>query len=120
MALLVGLMVHYAIAGEPLWVALAGPVTNLLLAVASAVLLKGLIGTASVIPYCHPIRIDWVGTEVEIGEAPQVTLLWGRIAEVAPEDRAALLVAMDALSDRMTAVMRFCIAAMRLCIALIR
>jgi predicted Zn-dependent peptidase len=44
--------------------------------------------------------------EVEIGEAPQVTLLWGRIAEVAPEDRAALLVAMDALSDRMTAVIR--------------
>ena len=43
---------------------------------------------------------------VEIGEAPQVTLLWGRIAEVMPEDRAALLVAMDALSDRMTAVVR--------------
>jgi predicted Zn-dependent peptidase len=43
---------------------------------------------------------------VEIGEAPQVTLLWGRIADVAPEDRAALLVAMDALSDRMTAVIR--------------
>jgi len=43
---------------------------------------------------------------VEIGEAPQVTLLWGRIAEVEPEDRAALLVAMDALSDRMTAVIR--------------
>ena len=36
---------------DMLWVALAGPVTNLLLAVASAVLLKGLIGTASVIPY---------------------------------------------------------------------
>jgi predicted Zn-dependent peptidase len=44
--------------------------------------------------------------QVEIGEAPQVTLLWGRIAEVTPEDRAALLVAMDALSDRMTAVIR--------------
>jgi predicted Zn-dependent peptidase len=43
---------------------------------------------------------------VEIGEAPQVTLLWGRIADVAPEDRAPLLVAMDALSDRMTAVIR--------------
>ena len=36
---------------DMLWVALAGPVTNLLLAVASAVILKGLIGTASVIPY---------------------------------------------------------------------
>ena len=36
---------------DMLWVALAGPVTNLLLAVASAVLLKGLVGTASVIPY---------------------------------------------------------------------
>ncbi len=44
--------------------------------------------------------------EVVIGEAPQVTVLWGRIAEVAPEDRAPLLVAMDALSDRMTAVIR--------------
>jgi predicted Zn-dependent peptidase len=43
---------------------------------------------------------------VEIGDAPQVTLLWGRLVEVAPEDRAALLVAMDALSDRMTAVVR--------------
>jgi predicted Zn-dependent peptidase len=43
---------------------------------------------------------------VEIGAAPQVTLLWGRIAEVVPEDGAPLLVAMDALSDRMTAVIR--------------
>lgn len=43
---------------------------------------------------------------VEIGEAPQVTVLWGRIVEVAPEDRAAVLVAMDALSDRMTAIIR--------------
>jgi predicted Zn-dependent peptidase len=46
------------------------------------------------------------GPVVEIGEAPQVTVLWGRIVEVAPEDRAAVLVAMDALSDRMTAVIR--------------
>ena len=44
--------------------------------------------------------------QVEIGEAPQVTLLWGRLVEVAAKDRAALLVAMDALSDRMTAVIR--------------
>jgi len=43
---------------------------------------------------------------VEIGDAPQVTLLWGRIAEVAAADRAPLLVAMDAFSDRMTAVIR--------------
>jgi predicted Zn-dependent peptidase len=43
---------------------------------------------------------------VEIGDAPQVTVLWGRIAEVSAEDRAALLVAVDALSDRMTAVIR--------------
>jgi len=35
-----------------------------------------------------------------------VTVLWGRIAEVSAEDRAALLVAVDALSDRMTAVIR--------------
>ncbi|MGI9536294.1 MAG: site-2 protease family protein [Desulfocapsaceae bacterium] len=36
---------------DMLWVALAGPVTNLLLAVVSALLLKAMIGTASVIPY---------------------------------------------------------------------
>lgn len=36
---------------DMLWVALAGPVTNLLLAVVSALLLKALIGTASFIPY---------------------------------------------------------------------
>ncbi len=36
---------------DMLWVALAGPVTNLMLAVASAVLLKGIVGTASVLPY---------------------------------------------------------------------
>jgi predicted Zn-dependent peptidase len=44
--------------------------------------------------------------EIEIGDAPQVTVLWGRIADVAADDRAALLVAVDALSDRMTAVIR--------------
>ncbi len=44
--------------------------------------------------------------QVEIGEAPQVTVLWGRIVEVEAADRAAVLVAMDALSDRMTAVIR--------------
>lgn len=36
---------------DMLWVALAGPVTNLALAIGSAVLLKALISTASVIPY---------------------------------------------------------------------
>ena len=36
---------------DMLWVALAGPVTNLLLAVASALLLKAIIGTATLIPY---------------------------------------------------------------------
>jgi len=36
---------------DMLWVALAGPVTNLLLAITSAVLLKALISTATVIPY---------------------------------------------------------------------
>jgi predicted Zn-dependent peptidase len=56
-------------------------------------------------PYPEPMAAE-EATVVEIGEAPQVTLLWGRIAEVMPEDRAALLVAMDALSDRMTAVIR--------------
>ncbi len=56
-------------------------------------------------PYPEPMPPE-EAPAVEIGEAPQVTLLWGRIAEVTPEDRAALLVAMDALSDRMTAVIR--------------
>ena len=56
-------------------------------------------------PYPEPMPPE-EGPAVEIGEAPQVTLLWGRIAEVVPEDRAALLVAIDALSDRMTAVIR--------------
>jgi len=44
--------------------------------------------------------------EIDLGEAPQVTVLWGRIAEVEAQDRAALLVGMDALSDRMVAVIR--------------
>ncbi len=44
--------------------------------------------------------------EAAIGESPQVTLQWGRLVEVEAGDRAPLLVAMDALSDRMTAVIR--------------
>jgi zinc protease len=56
-------------------------------------------------PY-PPWRPPAEAPRVEIGDALQVTVLWGRIAEVAPADRAALLVAMDALSDRMTAVIR--------------
>lgn len=43
---------------------------------------------------------------VEIGEAPQVTVLWGTLASVDAQDRAPLIVAMAALSDRMTAVIR--------------
>ncbi len=35
---------------DMLWVALAGPVTNLLLAISSAIFLKALIGTAALIP----------------------------------------------------------------------
>jgi len=56
-------------------------------------------------PYPEPMPPE-EAPAVEIGGAPQVTLLWGRIAEVTSEDRAALLVVMDALSDRMTAVIR--------------
>lgn len=56
-------------------------------------------------PYPDPLPAA-APPAVEIGEAPQVTLLWGRTAEVAPEHRAPLLVTMDALSDRMTAVIR--------------
>ncbi len=43
---------------------------------------------------------------VEIGDAPQVTVLWGTRIDVESEERAPLLVAMAALSDRMTAVIR--------------
>jgi zinc protease len=56
-------------------------------------------------PYPEPVP----ATEpppIEIGDAPQVTVLWGRLAEVDPDDRAPLLVAVDALSDKMTAVIR--------------
>jgi predicted Zn-dependent peptidase len=56
-------------------------------------------------PYPEPVAAG-EAPSVEIGDTPQVTLLWGRLAEVAPEDRAALLVAMDAVSDRMTAIVR--------------
>jgi zinc protease len=44
--------------------------------------------------------------EPKVDEAPQITLLWGRSAEVEPAHRVPLMVAMDALSDRMTAVIR--------------
>jgi predicted Zn-dependent peptidase len=56
-------------------------------------------------PYPEPVPAT-EAPEVEIGDAPQVTVMWGRIADVDAEDRAALLVAVDALSDRMTAVIR--------------
>jgi len=56
-------------------------------------------------PYPEPQPLS-EALEVEVGEAPQVTVLWGLIADVAAEDRAPMLVAMDALSDRMTAVIR--------------
>lgn len=56
-------------------------------------------------PYPAPVPAS-AAPEVEIGNAPQVTVMWGRMTEVAAEDRAALLVAVDALSDRMTAVIR--------------
>jgi predicted Zn-dependent peptidase len=56
-------------------------------------------------PYPAP-RAAEKAPEVDITQAPQVTVLWGRLAEVAAEDRPAVLVAMDALSDRMTAVIR--------------
>jgi predicted Zn-dependent peptidase len=56
-------------------------------------------------PYPEPVPVA-EAPEVEVGDAPQVTVLWGRIAEVSADDRAALLVAVDALSDRMTAVIR--------------
>ena len=56
-------------------------------------------------PYPDPLPSS-VPAVIEVGDAPQVTVLWGRVAEVEEEDRAALLVAVDALSDRMVAVIR--------------
>jgi predicted Zn-dependent peptidase len=56
-------------------------------------------------PYPDPLPAA-AAPPVEIGDAPQVTVMWGRPAEVEPQHRAALLVVMDALSDRMTAVIR--------------
>ena len=56
-------------------------------------------------PYPAPQPAPQAPT-VEVGDAPQVTLLWGRIADIDEADRAPLLVAMDAFSDRMTAVIR--------------
>ncbi|MGD9252929.1 MAG: insulinase family protein [Holophagae bacterium] len=47
-----------------------------------------------------------VAPDVNLVEAPQITLLWGRSAEVESAHRVPLMVAMDALSDRMTAVIR--------------
>jgi predicted Zn-dependent peptidase len=44
--------------------------------------------------------------EMDVDQAPQITLLWGRSAEVEIAHRVPLMVAMDALSDRMTAVIR--------------
>ncbi len=38
--------------------------------------------------------------------SPQITLAWGRMAEVSPADAPALLLALTALSDRMTAEIR--------------
>ncbi|HSN55839.1 MAG TPA: insulinase family protein, partial [Candidatus Sulfomarinibacteraceae bacterium] len=56
-------------------------------------------------PYPDPLPAA-AAPPVEIGDAPQVTVMWGRAAAVEPQHRAPLLVAMDALSDRMTAVIR--------------
>jgi predicted Zn-dependent peptidase len=43
---------------------------------------------------------------VSEGSAPQITMLWGRRFDVPASERAAFLVAVDALSDRMVAVIR--------------
>lgn len=40
------------------------------------------------------------------GDSPQITMLWGRRLEIPAEDRAAVIVAIDALSDRMVALIR--------------
>jgi predicted Zn-dependent peptidase len=57
-------------------------------------------------PYPPAVAATDREVTVDAGPAPQVTVLWGRAVEVAAADRAALLVAMEALSDRMTAGIR--------------
>jgi predicted Zn-dependent peptidase len=52
-------------------------------------------------PIAQPVE-----TTTKAGDAPQITMLWGRRFDVPASERAAFLVAVDALSDRMVAVIR--------------
>ena len=54
-------------------------------------------------PYPTPQPTD---IEASDGDTPQVTMLWGRRLSIEPEERAAFLVAVNALSDQMVAVVR--------------
>ncbi|MDQ7087106.1 MAG: insulinase family protein, partial [Acidobacteriota bacterium] len=56
-------------------------------------------------PYPTP-RAHGGGEIIEPGDAPQVSVIAARLADVEPADRAALLTALDALSDRMVARIR--------------
>ena len=56
-------------------------------------------------PYPQP-KPSGGAVAVGDGSAPQMTLLWGRRLTVPDEDRAALLVAVNAMSDRMVALIR--------------
>ena len=60
-------------------------------------------GTPQRGPYPTPQPTDIEATD---GDAPQVTMLWGRRLTVEPSERAAFLVAVNALSDQMVAVVR--------------
>ena len=93
-------------APEGLVVTIASPLTaNQTLEIIEDAFSGGMQATPRRGPYPEPQPLT-EAVEVEVGEAPQVNLLWGLIADVAAEERAPMLVAMDALSDRMTAVIR--------------
>ncbi|MDQ7086379.1 MAG: insulinase family protein [Acidobacteriota bacterium] len=54
----------------------------------------------------YPLPGHGGGEIIEPGDAPQVSVIAARLADVEPADRAALLTALDALSDRMVARIR--------------
>ena len=54
-------------------------------------------------PYPEPAPGETTATD---GDSPQMTMLWGRLIDIPDAERTALLVAVDALSDRMVAVIR--------------
>jgi predicted Zn-dependent peptidase len=57
-------------------------------------------------PYPEAAPLEEPAPTADAGVAPQLTLAWGRLAEVPEAERPALALALGALSDRMVAVIR--------------